>query len=492
MRLTALLASLNIYKVYGDINIEINNICVDSRITKRGDLFVCLPGHLVDGHDYATKAVEDGASALLCERVLAIDVPQIIVPNSRRALAIIAAKFYNYPSERLRLIGVTGTNGKTTTTHLIDQILNDHEKVTGLIGTIQMVIAGEAELLENTTPDILKMNDSLARMFDAGVEYVSMEVSSHALELGRVRGIDFDVAVFTNFTQDHLDFHGTMEKYMEAKTLLFAQLGNSYFSKHKFAVINADDPISEHLLKSTAAETVTYGIDQAADIRAKEIKVTANGTSFQIDSYAGSQEVNLKMIGKFNVYNALAAIAVGLVEQIPLAAIISSIEQIVNVRGRFELVEGDWGFSVIVDYAHSPDGLENVLRAAREITEGRLYCVFGAGGDRDKTKRPLMGKEALAGSDIAVVTSDNPRTEDPEKIILEIVEGIKEITKDKSRYIAITDRRAAIEFAINEANPGDSIVIAGKGHEDYQILANQVIDFDDREVALSALRRRFK
>ncbi len=492
MRLTDLLAALNIYEVRGEIDVEIKNIRVDSRETKMGDLFVCLPGFVVDGHDYAIKAVGNGATAILCERELAIDVPQIIVPNTRRALAIIAAKYYDYPSEKMRLIGVTGTNGKTTTTYLIDQILNDNKNVTGLIGTIQMIIAGEKEQLKNTTPDILQMNESLARMVDAGVEYVTMEVSSHALELGRVRGIDYGVAVFTNFTQDHLDFHGSMEKYMEAKTLLFAQLGNSYLRDHKFAVVNADDPVSEHLLKSTSAETITYGIDQAADVRATELKISASGTSFQLATYAGSQKVNLKMIGKFSVYNALAAIAVGLIERIPLTSIIYSIEQIVNVRGRFELVEGDQNFSVIVDYAHTPDGLENVLQAAREIATGKLYCVFGAGGDRDKSKRPLMGKAVIAGSDIAVVTSDNPRTEDPEKIVAEIVAGIKEVTTDVSRYITITDRRAAIEYAINQAEKGDLILIAGKGHEDYQILADKVIDFDDREVALSALRRRFQ
>ncbi len=492
MRLTELLEALNIYKVKGKIDVEINNICVDSREAKLGDLFVCLPGFVVDGHDYALNAVGRGAGALLCERELPIEIPQIIVPSARRALAIIAAKFYNYPSEKLRLIGITGTNGKTTTSYLIDQILKDRDKVTGLIGTIQMIIARESEQLKNTTPDILQMNESLVRMVAAGVEYVTMEVSSHALELGRVRGIDYDVAVFTNFTQDHLDFHGTMDKYLEAKTLLFAQLGNSYLRDHKFAVINADDPISEHLLKSTSAETITYGIDQAADVRATKLKVTASGTSFQLDSYAGSQKVNLKMIGKFSVYNTLAAISVGLIEQIPLASIISSIEQIVNVRGRFELVEGDHDFSVIVDYAHTPDGLKNVLGTAREITKGTLYCVFGAGGDRDKSKRPLMGKTVIAESDIAVVTSDNPRTEDPEQIISEIVAGIKEVTNDKDRYIAIIDRKAAIEYAINKANSGDLILIAGKGHEDYQILADQVIDFDDREVALAALRRRFK
>lgn len=492
MRLRELLATLNIYKVHGDINIEIKNICVDSREAKCGDLFVCLPGFVVDGHEYAIKAMEKGASALLCERKLPIEVPQIVVPNARRALAIIAAKFYNYPSENLRLIGVTGTNGKTTTTHLVNQILNDHGKITGLIGTIQMIIAGESEKLKNTTPDILQMNESLRRMVDAGVEYVSMEVSSHALELGRVRGIDYDIAVFTNFTQDHLDFHGTMEKYLDAKTLLFAQLGNSYLRNRKFAVINADDSISEHLLKSTSAETITFGIDQDADVRATELKVTASGTSFKLESFAGSQKVNLKMIGKFSVYNALAAISVCLIEQIPLASIISSVEAIVNVRGRFELVESNQDFSVIVDYAHTPDGLENVLRTAREITKGTLYCVFGAGGDRDKKKRPLMGKTAIVESDIAVVTSDNPRTEDPEQIIQEIIAGIKEVTDDESKYVAITDRRAAIEYAINEARAGDLILIAGKGHEDYQILANKVIDFDDRKVALAALRRRFK
>lgn len=490
MQLVELLEALRIYEAYGVTDVEINQIRVDSRETKRGDLFVCLPGFVVDGHDFASKAVANGAAAIICERRLPIAVTQIIVPNSRRALAIIAAKSYNYPSEKLRLIGVTGTNGKTTTTYLIDKILNDYDKTTGLIGTIQMKIAGVEENLKNTTPDILQMNESLSRMVEADVEYVSMEVSSHALELGRVRGIDYDIAVFTNFSQDHLDFHGSMEKYLEAKTLLFSQLGNSYLRDHKFAVLNADDATCELLQKCTSAEVITYGIDNEADLRATDIKITGNGTSFRIDSYAGSAHVNLQMIGKFNVYNALAAIAVGLIERIPLEVIIKSIEQLPSVRGRFERVSTDEDFNVIVDYAHTPDGLKNVLSAAREITSGKLYCVFGAGGDRDKSKRPLMGQTVIAGSDIAVVTSDNPRSENPEAIIDDIIKGIIEMTEDSTRYVRIVDRKSAIEYAIKHAVAGDLVLIAGKGHEDYQILADQVIHFDDREIAEAALRSR--
>lgn len=490
MQLVELLEALRIYKAHGDPNVKINQIRVDSRETGRGDLFVCLPGFVVDGHDFAGKAVANGAAAILCERELPLAVTQIVVPDTRRALAIIAAKFYQYPSEKMRLIGVTGTNGKTTTTFLIDKILNDYEKTTGLIGTIQMKIAGAEENLKNTTPDILEMNESLSRMVAAKVEYVSMEVSSHALEIGRVRGIDYDIAVFTNFSQDHLDFHGSMEKYLEAKTLLFSQLGNSYLRDHKFAVLNADDPTCELFEKCTPAEVITYGIDKEADLRATNIKITGSGTSFHIDSYAGSAEVNLQMIGKFNVYNALAAIAVGLIERIPLKTIIASIERLPSVRGRFERVSTDEDFNVIVDYAHTPDGLENVLRAAREITTGKLYCVFGAGGDRDKSKRPLMGQTVIAGSDVAVVTSDNPRSEDPEAIVEDIIQGIKEVTDDSSRYVKIVDRKSAIEYAIKQAVAGDLVLIAGKGHEDYQILADQVIHFDDREIAEAALRSR--
>lgn len=491
MDLQQLISSLLIYKSIGNINIEINNLKVDSRNVEQDDLFICLPGFVSDGHEYAQKAIDNGAVAVMCERELSVEVPQIIVKDVRFAMAVLSDKFYNHPSTRLNVIGVTGTNGKTTTTHLIDKILTDQQHITGLIGTIKMKIGEEVLSVKNTTPDAIELHKNLDKMINVRSDYAIMEVSSHALNMGRVRGIDFNIAVFTNLTQDHLDYHETMDKYREAKGLLFSQLGNMYGKSTKFAVLNADDIASQYFNKITAAQIITYGIDNEADVRASNLLITGRGTSFKLDSFKGSIDINLKMIGKFNVYNMLAAITVSLIENIPLEKIKKSIEDIVGVDGRFELVSLNQNFTVIVDYAHTPDGLENVLNAIKEFVSGKIYCVFGAGGDRDKTKRPLMGKIAIENSDVVIVTSDNPRSDNPEEIIKDIVVGIGESKNKQSKYITITDRRKAIEYAINNADKNDVVIIAGKGHETYQILHDKIIHFDDREVAREAIRGRF-
>lgn len=492
MILKELISPLLTAKVIGDINIDITGIEVDSRKIKKCDLFICLSGYTVDGHDYASQAIDKGAVAILCEKELSVDVPQIVVKDTRYAMAFISDLFYQHPSHKLKVIGVTGTNGKTTTTYLIEKILADQDHLSGLIGSIKMKIGNEFFDVKNTTPDANELQKNFSKMLDVKSDYAIMEVSSHALDLGRVRGVNYQIGVFTNLTQDHLDYHGTMDKYREAKGLLFSQLGNTYESKeekNKYAILNADDNASQYFQRVSAAQIITYGIDNDADVKASNISISAQGTNFTLESFKGKTEIQLKMIGKFNVYNALAAISVGLVEGIPVESIKYSLEAISGVDGRFESVNGGQDFAVIVDYAHTPDSLENVLKTVNEFAKGKIYCVFGAGGDRDKTKRPLMGEIAMKYSDIAIITSDNPRTEDPDKIIEDILIGVKK-TKNNDKYVTIADRKSAIEYAIENAKADDVILIAGKGHETYQILGKEVIHFDDREIARDALRGR--
>jgi UDP-N-acetylmuramoyl-L-alanyl-D-glutamate--2,6-diaminopimelate ligase len=468
-------------------------LCADSRRVKPGDLFFCLPGHTVDGHDYAAEAVARGAAALVVERLLPLGVPQIVVKDSRMALAVMADRFYGSPSARVKVIGVTGTNGKTTTTHLIESILQEAGRTCGVIGTIEARFAGRSLPMSSTTPDCLELQRLLAGMAAEGTDYCAMEVSSHALEQGRVKGVKFRTAIFTNLTQDHLDYHGTMERYAAAKELLFSRLGNVYPAEpdeRSYAVLNADDPASAAFARATAAETVTYGIDRPADVRAEDIRITARGTSFRAVTFRGEADVALRLVGKFNVYNALAAIAAALLEDIPLEVVKAGLERVAGVPGRVEAVDAGQPFAVIVDYAHTPDGLENVLRAVKEIAERRLILVFGCGGDRDRGKRPIMGKIGARYADYCILTSDNPRTEQPEAILDDIEAGLREDRVPPDRYERIADRRAAIEKAVEMASPGDVVLIAGKGHETYQIIGDRRIDFDDRLVAGEAIRRR--
>ncbi|MCM3784430.1 UDP-N-acetylmuramoyl-L-alanyl-D-glutamate--2,6-diaminopimelate ligase [Neobacillus mesonae] len=491
MRLEQFASLLATSNIAGSGDTEITGIQTDSRQVSRGDLFICLPGHTVDGHDYAQIAVDQGAAALVVERKLDVDVPQIIVSSSRLAMAVFSDHYFESPSQKLNMIGVTGTNGKTTTTYLIEQILNDADQSTGIIGTIEMRYAGKNFPMSGTTPEALDLQRSLHQMVGAGVRNCVMEVSSHALEQGRVKGTDFRTAVFTNLTQDHLDYHLTMEQYRNAKGLLFARLGNGYAqeqSKRKYAVLNSDDEATAYFTAITAAEVVTYGIDTDADIKASQIKITAKGTSFHVDTFKGSTDIQLRMVGKFNVYNALAALTAALLEGISLEAIKHSLESIPGVDGRVEAVDGGQDFAVIVDYAHTPDGLENVLRTVNEFAEKRVLCVFGCGGDRDRTKRPIMGQIAAKYSDKVYVTSDNPRTENPDAILEDIKQGLLEDGVAPEKYELIVDRKAAIHRAIEQASPGDVVLIAGKGHETYQILGTTKTDFDDRLVAKEAIR----
>ncbi|AJS57747.1 UDP-N-acetylmuramoyl-L-alanyl-D-glutamate--2,6-diaminopimelate ligase [Paenibacillus sp. IHBB 10380] len=491
MRLNELASSIAVKQIVGSGDITVSGIQIDSRKVTPGDLFICLPGHTVDGHDYASQAVERGASALVVERQLDVELPQVIVNDCRYAMAVFANAFLGSPSSQLKVIGVTGTNGKTTTTYLIEKIMNDHGVRTGLIGTIQMRYGGRTFPMSGTTPEALDLQRSLHDMAASGTRCCVMEVSSHALEQGRVKGTDFRTAIFTNLTQDHLDYHKTMEEYRSVKGLLFSRMGNTFISKpdkRKYVVLNADDPASNYFAQITAAEVITYGLEEGADVRATQISITAQGTYFHVDSFKGSTEIQLKMVGKFNVYNALGAIAAALLEGVGLEQIKRSLESISGVDGRVESVDAGQPFAVIVDYAHSPDGLENVLKTVKEFAQGRVLTVFGCGGDRDKTKRPIMGKIAAKYSDIVFVTSDNPRTEDPELILKDIEAGLLEDQIPQDKYQMIIDRRTAIQKAIEMASPDDVVLIAGKGHETYQLIGQTIHEFDDRIVAKEAIR----
>lgn len=493
MKLSGLASVLAATVVLGDGDTDITGLQDDSRKVKPGDLFICLPGHTVDGHDFAEEAQAKGAAALVVNRKLATPLPQLLVRDSRFAMAALADAFYSHPSHSMKVIGVTGTNGKTTTTYLIDKILSDFGHKTGLMGTIRMKYDGRTFPMSGTTPEALELQRNLSRMAQSGATYCIMEVSSHALEQGRVKGTDFKTAVFTNLTQDHLDYHHSVEEYRSAKGLFFSRLGNAFSAepgRRKYAVLNADDPAAAMFARWTAAEVITYGTGAEADVRASDISVTAGGTFFHVDTFRGSADITLKMIGKFNVYNTMAAIAAALLEDVPLSAIKKSVEAVPGVEGRVEAVNQGQPFGVIVDYAHTPDGLDNVLRTVKEITQGRVITVFGCGGDRDRTKRPLMGKIAVELSDRVLVTSDNPRTEDPMKILKDIESGILGAGADESRYELIPDRREAIKKAIEMASPGDVVLIAGKGHETYQLIAGDVLEFDDRIVAKEAIRGR--
>ncbi|WP_424768287.1 UDP-N-acetylmuramoyl-L-alanyl-D-glutamate--2,6-diaminopimelate ligase [Paenibacillus sp. sgz302251] len=491
MRLREVAELLITSRLIGDGETELTGIETDSRSIVKGQLFICLRGHTVDGHQFAPEAVGAGAVALIAERELALEVPQLIVRDCRLAMAVLANFFYKHPSRTIKLIGVTGTNGKTTTTYLIEQVLNDQRRPTGVIGTIELRYAGQSFPMSSTTPQTLQLQRYLSEMRDAGIAYCAMEVSSHALKQGRVKGCRFRTAVFTNLTQDHLDYHETMSRYAAVKGLFFSRLGNVYAEEEQdrsYAVLNADDPVSQEYAELTAAEVVTYGIDNDADVRASNIRITAKGTSFEVSTFRGSAEVSLQMAGKFNVYNALAAISAVLIEGVELRLIAASLKAIPGVPGRVEAVNAGQNFAVIVDYAHTPDGLENVLRAVREFVEKKIICVFGCGGNRDRTKRPLMGGIAARYADHIIITSDNPRRETPELILEDIEAGLIHSGIDPSQYELIVDRKAAIQKAVEMASQGDVVLIAGKGHETYQEINGIKHPFDDRIVAKEAIR----
>lgn len=486
MKLKELLSVIPFYRAIGSIeNINITDIEMDSRKVEVGDAFVCISGFTVDGHDFAKEAEAKGASVIIAEKEVEVNIPLVIVSDTSRALAMLAAKFYDYPTKNMSLIGVTGTNGKTTITYLLEEIFQLNKEKTGVIGTIQMKIGDESFPIANTTPDALYLQRAFYEMKEKAVERAIMEVSSHALDLGRVYGSDFDVAIFTNLSQDHLDYHKNMDDYLRAKSLLFAQLGNSYNEdSKKFAIINEDDPSRDLLKRSTAQHILTYGCKHKADVMAKNIQLNAQGTSFVMETPIGSTTIHSRLIGMFNVYNMLASAAAAIASGISLQVIKEALEKTKGVSGRFEPVNAGQNYVVIVDYAHTPDSLENVLETIKGFAEKNVYVVVGCGGDRDRTKRPLMAKAALKYADHAFFTSDNPRTEDPQAILNDMVHGLDE---EKDKYTVIVDRKDAIKQAIQHADEKDIILIAGKGHETYQIIGTQKYDFDDRKVAKEAI-----
>jgi len=457
---------------------EILSIEYDSRKVKAGSLFCCIVGQLFDGHNFAASAVEKGAVALLVERELPIDVPQVIVPDARRAMAEMAAAFYRYPQREMYMLGVTGTNGKTSTTYMVKAIAEQAGKKVGIIGTIRNMIGSESIHADRTTPESVDLFRLLRVMADAKVDIVVMEVSSHALEQGRVHGICFDVALFTNLTQDHLDYHKTFENYLQAKKILFANT--------KQAVINRDDPYAERIMEDLTVPVTTFGVCDRSDLSASDIDITTSGVQFDLHTPSGDTRMNLPIPGLFSVFNAMGAVGMALAVGIGLPDIKAGLEGMTSVSGRLESVTSGLPYSVFVDYAHTPDALENVLKTVREFAKRRVICVFGCGGDRDRAKRPIMGEIAGRYSELAIVTSDNPRSEDPMAIIASIEDGVK---RSGAKYVIIENRREAIDYALSVAERDDIILIAGKGHENYQEINGTRYHFDDKEIVMELLAK---
>lgn len=484
MRLQKLLANLHDFTEKGNANPFVTSLEMDSREVEKGSLFFCIEGSTYDGHLFASDAVAKGAVAVIVEKDVKISGPVIKVKNTRRAMAVLADAFYGHPTHQLHLIGVTGTNGKTSISHIIEEIFKEAGEKTGLIGTMYTKIGDKTIETKNTTPESVMLQKYFYQMKKEKVKTVVMEVSSHAIDIGRVHGCDFNIAVFSNLTQDHLDYHQTINEYRRVKGLLFASLGNRFDGdKPKFAVLNNDDPASEEYGRSTSATIITYGIQQEADVMASNIRMTASGTEFDLITPFGSYGVKMKLIGLFSVYNVLAAIATSIISRISITTIISAVEKIKGVPGRFEIVNKGQNFSVIVDYAHTPDSLENVLKTVKQFSKGKIFVVIGCGGDRDRSKRPIMASIATKLADVPIFTSDNPRSEDPFHILKEMEAGV-----EGNSYISIADREKAIYYAISNAADNDIIVIAGKGHETYQIIGNKIYTFDDRLVAARAIK----
>lgn len=470
-------------KVVGKVNVTIEDISADSRVIANNGLFVCLKGEHVDGHKYIIKAFEQGAKFALIEdenTILPEGMTGLLVQDTRTAMEIIAPWFFDYPGKSMRMIGVTGTNGKTTTTNILRTVLRSSGYKVGLIGTINIMVEDEVEVSHNTTPDVVDLQKALFKMKQANCDYVVMEVSSHALSLNRIAGCEFDTAVLTNITQDHLDFHGTIENYRDAKSLLFEGLSEGT-KENKTAVFNMDDASSEVIIKRTKVPVIKYGKENTNDIYPLGFEVAAKHMKLKLQTPKGVLDLLLHITGEFNVYNVMSAVGVLIAEDIDIDSVRKVLDGFKGVHGRFELVEAGQPYTVIVDYAHTPDGLINVLKTARSITSGKLWVVFGCGGDRDAKKRPIMGSVALDLADEIIVTSDNPRSENPKLIIEDIEKAFTTIPEDKNVYTEI-DRQKAIEYALTKALDNDVILIAGKGHENYQILNTGTIHFDDCEV----------
>ncbi|KAF0091444.1 MAG: UDP-N-acetylmuramoyl-L-alanyl-D-glutamate--2 6-diaminopimelate ligase [Fusobacteria bacterium] len=482
MELKNLLKDIEHSVLNGDTNIDISSVEYDSRKVTTGSLFVAIKGYETDGHLYILKAIEAGAKAVILEEKSDIKYSDgiviIKVDNSRKSLGFISSNFFGNPGNKLKIIGVTGTNGKTSITYFLKSILKEAGYKVGIIGTIENQIEDTVYESAVTTPESRDIQELLAKMVEVGCEYCVMEASSHALYLDRVAAIPFKTAIFTNLTQDHLDFHKDFTEYLNAKKILF-----TYIGKDGFSILNGDDKTFVEISNMAGGKIVSYSISEKSDYKAANINMDINGTSFTLINNEKSIKINLKMIGEFSIYNSLAAIATAHELGIEFTTIKEGLRK-VSVNGRFQLIESNKDFAVVVDYAHTPDGLYNVLSTARKITSGRVICVFGCGGDRDKKKRPIMGKVAGENGDYLVITSDNPRTEEPIQIIDMVEEGAKETS---AKYIKITNRKEAIAYAIDMARTGDIVIIAGKGHEDYQIVGKTKYPFSDFEIARNIL-----
>jgi UDP-N-acetylmuramoyl-L-alanyl-D-glutamate--2,6-diaminopimelate ligase len=473
MDIERVIAALAPVDVLGRAPVEIADLAYDARAAGPGSLFFCVPGTRADGHDFAAEAVANGAAALVVERPLELAVPQLLVEDARAAMAAAADEFFERPTEQLQVAGVTGTNGKTTTAFLLYSILAAAGRRPGLLGTIESRVGGERRPAVRTTPEAIDLQRTFREMVDAGDRSAAVEATSHGSALGRLERVRFAALVFTNLTQDHLDFHGTIERYFDAKRRLFTEA-------RPRAAVNVGDPYGRRLAEELrgGGELLTFGLAEDAELRADDLELGPRGARFR----AGGIELETRLRGRFNVENILGAAAAARLLDISDEAIARGVRELRGVPGRFEAVDEGQPFAVLVDYAHTPDSLENVLRTARDLAQNRVICVFGCGGDRDRGKRPLMGRIATELADLAIVTSDNPRSEDPEAIIAEILEGADGAEVEP-------DRREAIARAVAAADEGDVVVIAGKGHEQGQQFADRTIPFDDREVAREALRR---
>lgn len=480
MKLRELIKNLSIIEMNADAELEISGVSYDSRKTEKGDMFVAIRGFEADGHKFIPKAVENGAAVILCEEKPSCDIPYVLVSDSRYGLAIVSRDFFGDPASEMTMIGITGTSGKTSSSYLIKHMLESKlDAKVGLIGTNGNMIGDEFLHTEHTTPESYELHKLFRHMADSGCTHVVMEVSSHSLTLERVAGIHFDVALYTNLSQDHLDFHGTMEEYAAAKKKLFSMCSIGCF--------NLDDAWADFMRDGASCRTMTFSTEKnEADLVAKDIRLTADGVRFASVSGDEISMTKLGIPGMFSVYNALGTMSVGLALGLSLADCSDAMSSAKGVKGRLEIVPTGRDFSVVIDYSHKPDALEKVLKTLKPVTRGRLIALFGCGGDRDKLKRPIMGRIAADNADLVVVTSDNPRTEDPDEIIREIVAGMKD---KRTPTKVICDRREAIAWAIDNAAPGDVLLLAGKGHEDYQVVGHEKHHMNEREIVSDCLKK---
>ena len=495
LTVTQLLAALNgqvaIVDRLGDLDGSITSVTDDSRSVSSGSLFVAVKGERVDGHKYVGQAIKAGAAAIVGQdSVERASVPFVQVTDSRKALGLIGSRFYGDPSAQLAMIGVTGTNGKTTTTYLCKALLENIGRRVGLIGTVAYQIGAETIPASHTTPGAVELQQLLARMNEARLDSVVMEVSSHALAMDRTAGCEYDVAVFTNLTQDHLDYHRTMEEYFQAKLRLFTGLGQGKKTRQR-AIVNMDDPRGVYVRAACRVPVWGYALNVSADLMAENVRLSMNGSTFTAATPAGTFTVESRLVGEHNVYNLLGAIGVALHGGATCDQVREAVARVNNVPGRFERVSAGQDFTVVVDYAHTEDALVRLLTAARTLKTERIITLFGCGGDRDRGKRPKMGRAAVEFSDVVILTSDNPRTEDPLAILREVEAGVREALQRRPsvQYHMVADRREAIGTAVRLARPGDILLIAGKGHEDYQIVGTKKMHFDDREVAREAIQQ---